>query len=269
MEVPENTLPGRRGLRGRRSPAVAAKMAQRGAGSGILEARANYVMMLLRDAPWLDGKFGALTKRVQNRYRVSKKPAAAAVTRAYELLSIEYERQVPEIAKYLHRVLTHTIDKGLKEDLRVVSGAAAELRKLHGAGEPDRLRVDGNVTNTISAEDRELLNALKFTNAQRLAEIDKLERETSGVQSQQPVPTAPNTKKRVQSKIPHQRKDILDDAFDGYETVEDNDLVASTAGVTPNEVQVAEPPPDEVEPEDDDEVTFEDDDPDDGWDDDE
>jgi hypothetical protein len=151
-------------------------------------ARAEYVIQCIRDQPWLDGQYTKLGKLVSERYDVSHNPAEEAVTMAYEWMDKERERNVKNLVGYLDRTHRATIELGHRTaDGRIITPAAAELRKLHGVGEGERIQLSGTVGNHITTDDAALLGALKLTNAQRQAEIDKLAAELEG------APRAPVT----------------------------------------------------------------------------
>lgn len=142
-----------------------------------LDHRAAYVLSLIEAEPWRDGQYGWLASKVRERFNVSRNPSEKAVTRAYELMQQQLEVMLPRLVGHLTRVHLKTIEKGFKDDGRLITSAATELRKLHGIGEPDRINVTGGTTNHITLEDAELLKALKLTNARRQARIDQLKAE--------------------------------------------------------------------------------------------
>lgn len=157
-----------------------------------IDHRAAYVLQLIEDEPWRDGRYGWLAEKVRERFRISRNPSEKAVTRAYELMSLELEKRVPRLVTYLDNVHRATIAMGFKEDGRLITSAAAELRKLHAIGEPDRINVTGHTTSSLTIDDVNLLAALKYTNAQRQAEIDKLRSElTESDNKPAPAPTPP------------------------------------------------------------------------------
>lgn len=151
-----------------------------------LKGRGEYVLICIRDQPWLDGKWSRLIKLVQERYPCSPQTAGKAVSLAYQWLEEERAKNMPHTVGYLDRVHRYTIELGQRmQDGRIITPAAAELRKLHGIGEPDRVQLSGAVNGGMSADAQALLGALRLTNAQRLAEIDKLEAEITEAEKQQ------------------------------------------------------------------------------------
>lgn len=151
-----------------------------------LKGRGEYVCACIKDQPWLDGKWSRLVKLVQERYPCSAQTAGKAVALAYQWLEEERQKNMPHTVGYLDRVHRYTIELGQRtQDGRIITPAAAELRKLHGIGEPDRVAVSGSINGGMSADAQALLGALKLTNAQRLAEIDKLEAEITEAEKQQ------------------------------------------------------------------------------------
>lgn len=147
-------------------------------GAEKIEIRADYVIQVIRDQPWLDGRYLKLAAVVRDRFKVGRNASERVVTRAYELLAEERKKRMPGMVDYLDRVHHKTIEIGLKtQDGRVITPAAAELRKLHGIGEPDQIKLSGEVGGGVSLDDVAMLAALKLTNAQRQAEIDALSAE--------------------------------------------------------------------------------------------
>lgn len=156
-----------------------------------VRGRAEYVLQCIRDQPWLDGKNSRLVKLLRDKYGGGESAARHAVDVAYQWLDEEREKNATRLVGYLDRVHRRTIEMGQRVgDGRVITPAAAELRKLHGVGEPDQVKLSGAVGG-VSADAAALLGALKLTNAQRLAEIDKLEAEIGEAAAERPsdVPT--------------------------------------------------------------------------------
>lgn len=142
--------------------------------------RAEYVRQCIRDQPWLDGNTRTLIRLQIERYGGGESAARSAIKLCYDWLDEEREKNVTRLVGFLDRTHRYTIEMGQRQqDGRVITPAAAELRKLHGIGEPDRVNVSGGLQTGLSADAAELLGALRLTNAQRLAEIDKLEAEVA------------------------------------------------------------------------------------------
>jgi hypothetical protein len=151
------------------------------------KGRAEYVIACIHDQPWLDGEWSKLIKLVCDRFACSESAASPSVSLAYQLLDEERNRRVQYTVGYLDRVHRKTIEIGFRnQDGRVITPAAAELRKLHGVGAPDNVKVTGDMTHShqVSPDDVLLLQALKLTNAQRQARIDEIDRQL-GVPLQQ------------------------------------------------------------------------------------
>lgn len=154
--------------------------------------RAEYVIQCIRDQPWLDGKRTRLIRLLIDRFGGGERTARAAVLLAEQWLDEEREQNIPKLVGFLDRVHRHTIEMGQRTgDGRIITPAAAELRKLHGIGEPDRVQLSGAVQSGLSADAAALLGALKLTNAQRLAEIDKLEAEIAEAEQRGGDPDQP------------------------------------------------------------------------------
>lgn len=136
------------------------------------------MLEVMQDQPWLDGKYRQLAKMVGDHFGVKgRNSCEAAVTRAYEMLAAEHAKARPGMADRLIRIHLNTIERGQKSDLRVITGAAAELRKLLGIGEPEPGAGGVGGVTGVSVEEVALLAAMRLTNAQRMAESDRLEQE--------------------------------------------------------------------------------------------
>ena len=154
------------------------KARQKEQSTRVVSARVDYVLSCIRDQPWLDGDRRTLQRHVMERFNVRLTQAKEAVTLAYGELDAARAENVNDLVGFLDRVHRETIKLGQKsKDGRVITPAAAVLRKLHGVGEPDRVQHSGKIeggNGGVSVGDRLMLDALKLTNAQRLAEIDAL-----------------------------------------------------------------------------------------------
>lgn len=148
-------------------------------GKGATEAKAEWILMRIRDDARLDGKHSRLMTITRDHFKCAKRQAEEAITRAYELLDEERKRQLPGVVAYIDRGYRRAIDLAIAAgDARNLVIALDSYSKLLGAGEPDRVSLEGGATATgITVHDVALLGALKLTNPQRAAEIEALEKE--------------------------------------------------------------------------------------------
>lgn len=142
------------------------------------ELRAMWLVQLIQDRIWLYGKYSQLQSMTMEKYRISETTAAKAIARAYDIFREGIKKWTPDIGPWLTEVHRQTIQLGFEqEDPRAVTGAAVALAKLSGAEAADKVHVTGESNTTITVDERNLVKALRLTNAQRLAEIDKLSEE--------------------------------------------------------------------------------------------
>lgn len=180
------------------------------------KGKADYVIQCIRDQPWLDGRWTRLVTLVCDRFACCTSTAGNAVSLAYELLEQERQKNIPQAAGYVDRMIRRVIEGAMRdEDWRAATPAIAEFRKIYGVGEAEKVSVSGSVTHEISQDDKLLLEALRLTNAQRLAEIEKLEKELG-------VPHWDPTQKTPQSQT------VLDNNQEDTEIQEDGQETASS-----------------------------------------
>lgn len=152
------------------------------------DLRAKWVVQLIRDRIELYGHSPRIAEITAEHFKCHIHTAEAAVKRAYEMIKAELSEFKPNISEFLIEVHLKTIAKGFREDGRLVTPAATALAKLVGADAADKVHVTGDQSHSITIDERNLVKALKLTNAQRLAEIDKLRGEL-GVPGSGPVQT--------------------------------------------------------------------------------
>lgn len=190
--VPSGPRPDRRRSSGKRKTRTPEQQAET---PRKVELRAQFVVMVVETEPWMYGSYSKLSKRVQQQFGVSKNTADAAVTRAYEILDAGLAKFKENVGSYLMHVHKKTIEKGFREDGRLITPASKALAQLVGAEAPQGVHVSGGTTSTMvmSADDRVLLESLKLTNAQRLAEIDRIDKELADEAAESAAPAVEPT----------------------------------------------------------------------------
>jgi hypothetical protein len=142
-------------------------------------SRAQWVVDQIADQPHLDGQFGKLASMVRERFKVKRNPSEEAVTRGYEIMNEERKkaRAGDHLVAFCDRKLVTAIHTGERaKDPRSVIMGVAELRRLYGVGEPDRVKIEGKLEGA-TGEGAAILEALRLTNAKRQAEIEREEAE--------------------------------------------------------------------------------------------
>ncbi len=156
-----------------------------------IEVRAAYVIDVIRDEPWLDGRYLKLAAMVRERFRISRNPSEKAVTRAYDRLEEEAKARRPKIYDYLCRKYERAIEMAERDrDSRALLMATMAYQKMLGFSDGERPTGEGAASFT--QDDAAMIDALRLTNAQRQAEILALEGELGEEQ-----PSIANLKKRA------------------------------------------------------------------------
>lgn len=118
---------------------------------------------------------GTIVTRIAEEFKIGERQARSDVAKVRARWAAEILREEPCRRATLLGVLD-TVVAGAINDRAWSSAVAAcrELAKICGLDPPTKMVIS---TPEVSADAQALLGALKLTNAQRLAEIDKLERE--------------------------------------------------------------------------------------------
>jgi hypothetical protein len=117
---------------------------------------------------------GMIVARVMSEFGVGERQSRADLAQVRGQWATELKKEEPHLRAQLVYTLERIIFEATADRAWVAATAACrELAKLGGLA---MTKVEVS-TQGVTAGERELLGALKLTNAQRLAEIDKLERE--------------------------------------------------------------------------------------------
>lgn len=117
---------------------------------------------------------GMIVARVMSECGIGERQVRADLAKVRSQWANELKREEPHLRAQLVYTLERIIFEATADRAWVAATAACrELAKLGGLA---MTRVEVS-TQGLTASERELVGALRLTNAQRLAEIDKLERE--------------------------------------------------------------------------------------------
>ncbi len=140
----------------------------------VAPQRMSYALALFGDGD----RYSAVRTALMKRFKISDSTAEEDIRRAYKAIAEEDEKEKPQLAARVANKLWRVAnDAHTAGEYAASASALGRLMKLHGLEAPKHVQVTGG----ISPEQRQLLDALAMTPAERERRMVELERAVGGV----------------------------------------------------------------------------------------